>query len=404
MEVFTHFYQVNLEKLKIFSETFYVLYRQSLARPLITVLVTAHKRRQYIKKALDSVRAQNIDRSEYEVIVVSNFESSYEGLGNLRWITVDEEGLSPKIAVGFEEARGEVVSILEDDDQWLPDKLRLVRDIMRREYVDLLHNSKIRTYDDRVLPPDEQVDLRSCSFSARVGPGFKGADLRKFPRLWSCVYNNSAMSLRRDFVSQDQRLMKFFKTYNDTPGVDWLLTLYAFEHGVALHVPEPLTLLNTHNYFNGLRLPPGVRLADAIRTRRSHLEVFKFLSSRCKTLTCKLVVDVLKMGDYPYFLFADSAGRVNLRPRRVLTRFVGENLVPYILLVLYSPRMFFVRTLWILAPSIMIRLVASEPVRLSTKYSHKGLFLLNSGYSTNGTLIVSRAAPSPGNVTDVTVY
>ena len=344
-----------------------------MASPLITVLVTAYKRRRYIKKALDSVRAQDIDRSEYEVIVVSNFEGSYEGLSNLRWITVDEEGLSPKIAVGFEEARGEIVSILEDDDQWLPGKLRLVRAVMRRERADFLHNSKIRTYDGRVLPPDEQVDLRNCSFSAMVGPGFRGAGLRSFPRLWSCVYNNSAMSLRRDFVLQDKGLMRFLKTYNDTPGIDWLLTLYAFEHGVAMHVPEPLTLLNTHNYFNSLYLSPDARLAGAIRTKRSHLEVFKFLSSRCRTRTCRIAIDVLRMGDYPYFLFIDSAGRVNLRPKGVLARFVGENLVPYLMMLLYSPRAFFVRTLWLLAPSIMIRLASSEPARLTAKYSRKGL-------------------------------
>ena len=344
-----------------------------MANPLITVLVTAHKRRQYIRKALDSVRAQDIDRSEYEVIVVSNFEGRYEGLSNLRWIAVDEEGLSPKIAVGFEEARGEIVSILEDDDRWLPDKLRLVRDLMRRERADFLHNSKIRTYDDRVLPPDEQVDLRNCSFSARVGPGFSGAGLHKFPRLWSCVYNNSAISLRRDFVLQDQGLVRFLRAYNDTPGVDWLLTLYAFERGVALHVPEPLTLLNTHNYFDGLSLPPEASIAGAIRARRSHLKVFGFLSSRCRTRTCKLVIDLLRMSDYPYFLLADGAGHVNLKPKRALARFAGENLLPYILLPLLSPRAFFARTLWLLAPSAMIRLVSSEPARLAARYSRKGL-------------------------------
>ena len=346
---------------------------RALARPFITVLVTAHKRRQYIRKALDSVRAQSIDRSEYEVIVVSNFEDRYEGLSNLRWITVDEEGLSPKIAVGFEEARGEVVSILEDDDQWLPDKLRLVRDLMRQERIDFLHNSKIRTYDDRVLPPDEQMDLRNCSFSARVGPGFSGAGLHKFPKLWYCIWNNSAISIRRDFVLQDQDLVKFLKIFNGTNGVDWLLTLYAFEHGMAMHVPKPLTILNTHNFFDGLLAPPERRLLGTINMHRDHLKVLKFLSAKCRTRTCKLVINMLRMSGYPYFLFVDSGGHVDLRPRRKLARFVGENLPSYILLPLYSPREFSVRTLWFLAPLITMKLALSEPERLAARYSRKGL-------------------------------
>ena len=344
-----------------------------MAGPLITVLVTAHRRRQYIRKALDSVRAQNIDRSEYEVIVVSNFEDRYEGLSNLRWITVDEEGLSPKIAVGFEEARGEIVSILEDDDQWLPGKLRLVRDLMRQERADFLHNSKIRTYDDRVLPPDEQMDLRNCSFSARVGPGFRGAGLHKFPKLWYCVWNNSAISIRRDFVLQDQDLVKFLKILNGTNGVDWLLTLYAFEHGIAIHVPRPLTILNTHNFFDGLSTPPERRLLSAIKMRQDHLRVFEFLSAKCRTRTCKLVVDFLKMADYPYYFFIYDGNRVDLRPRKAIARFLGENLASYFMLPLYSFRAFSVTTLWLISPLTIVKLALSEPVRLKAKYLHKGL-------------------------------
>ena len=334
---------------------------RSVAGPLITVLVTAHKRRQYIKRALDSVRAQNIDRSEYEVIVVSNFEDRYEGLSNLRWITVDEEGLSPKIAVGFEEARGEIVSMLEDDDQWLPDKLRLVRDIMRRDRADFLHNNMIRTYNDVVLPRDEQIDLRICSFSAKIGPGFDTVSLRLFRRVWLCIWNNSSISIRRDLVLNEHNLVHFLKVSNVTHGVDWLLTLYSLDHGTVVHTHVPLTLYNLHNFFEVPYHMPERMLAHRLLASREHLKVLKFISNKCKTSKCKLVTNMLEVSEYPYFILTNSEGIFSSRPKSEFMRYLGERLPAYFLLLLYSPRIFVNKTLWSLMPvTLMLKLHLSE--------------------------------------------
>ena len=334
-----------------------------MAKPLITVLVTAHRRRQYIRKALDSVRAQDIDRSEYEVIVVSNFEGSYEGLSNLRWITVDEEGLSPKIAVGFEEARGEVVSMLEDDDRWLPGKLRLVRDLMRRERADFLHNNMVMTYDDAILPPNEQTYLKVCSFSAKIGPGFNTVSLRPFlRRIWPCIWNNSSISIRRDFVLSDQELVRFLKVSNVTHGADWLLTLYSIDYGTVLHVHNPLTLYNLHNFFEAPYHLPERMLARRVRASREYVKVLRFLSNKCKTSRCKLIADMVELAAYPYFLLTNSEGLFDPRPKSEFMRYLGERLPAYLLLLLlYSPRGAVIKTLWSLAPlTLMLRLLPSE--------------------------------------------
>ena len=333
-----------------------------MTKPLITVLVTAHRRRQYIRKALDSVRAQDIDRSEYEVIVVSNFEGRYEGLSNLRWITVDEEGLSPKIAVGFEEARGEIVSMLEDDDRWLPGKLRLVRDLMRRERADFLHNNIIMTYDDTILPPNEQTDLKVCSFSAKIGPGFNTVSLQLFRRIWPCIWNNSSISIRHDFVLSDQELTRFLKVSNVTHGVDWLLTLYSIDYGTVLHVHNPLTLYNLHNFFEAPYHLPERMLARIVRMSREYLKVLRFLSNKCKTSRCGLIADMLELATaYPYFMLTDSEGLFDPRPRSEFMRYLGERLPAYLLLLLYSPRSFANKTLWSLMPlTLTLKLLLSE--------------------------------------------
>ena len=332
-----------------------------MTRPLMTVLVTAHRRRQYIRRALDSVRAQTIDRSEYEVVVVSNFEGRYEGLSNLKWITVDEEGLSPKIALGFEEARGEVVSILEDDDQWLPDKLRFVRDLMMREHIDFLHNNMIRTYDDAILMPSEQADLKACSFSVKIGPGFDTVNLRLFRRVWPCIWNNSSMSVRRDFMLSDQELLRFLKVGDVTSGVDLLLALYSIDYGTVLHVHNPLTLYNLHNFFEAPYHKPEWMLAHIARVSREHLKVLRFLSNKCKTSRCKRFANMLELVTYPYFMLINSKGLLNLRLRNELMRYLGERLPAYLLLLFYSPRIFANKTLWSLMPlTLTLKLLPSK--------------------------------------------
>lgn len=41
--------------------------------PKLSVVITAHNRRKFLRAAVDSVLSQSLARSEYEVIVVKNF-------------------------------------------------------------------------------------------------------------------------------------------------------------------------------------------------------------------------------------------------------------------------------------------------------------------------------------------
>ena len=46
----------------------------SLSSPKVSVVITAYNRKQFLSQAIESIAKQEIDRSEFEVIVVSNFE------------------------------------------------------------------------------------------------------------------------------------------------------------------------------------------------------------------------------------------------------------------------------------------------------------------------------------------
>lgn len=115
-----------------------------MTRPLITVLAIAYNRREFIGSALQSALRQTLSRDLYEIVLVTNFKVSspilYEG--NIRVIFSDIRELGPKLASVIEQCQGDIISILEDDDIWLPEKLEHVKSVFDQfPYVCYYHNN-----------------------------------------------------------------------------------------------------------------------------------------------------------------------------------------------------------------------------------------------------------------------
>jgi glycosyltransferase involved in cell wall biosynthesis len=95
-----------------------------------SVIVCAHDRKQYLRAAVESVLAQDVDRSRFEVIVVKNFsdpeiDAELDRRG-VRHLLCSESPASLKIAAGLRASRGKVVLLLDDDDLFEPTKVRTV--------------------------------------------------------------------------------------------------------------------------------------------------------------------------------------------------------------------------------------------------------------------------------------
>lgn len=108
-------------------------------RPYITVVVTAYRRKRYLRDAVRSAIDQTLDRSKYEIIVLKDFadpeiDGWLAGLSPpVRVVTEDIPVLGAMAARGFELARGEVVSLLDDDDRYRRPKLQGVYDLFQRD-------------------------------------------------------------------------------------------------------------------------------------------------------------------------------------------------------------------------------------------------------------------------------
>jgi len=85
--------------------------------PYISVIIPAYNRIQYIGEAVNSVLNQTLSRDKYEIVVVTNMDlPDREGV---KIIKSNERWQGPMIIQGIEEARGEVIALLDDDDLFL---------------------------------------------------------------------------------------------------------------------------------------------------------------------------------------------------------------------------------------------------------------------------------------------
>src|SRR5262249_15400440 len=104
------------------------------AMPLISVVIPTYNRPEMLAEALASVRAQTL--SDYEIIVLSNGESfttqrqSHRVAieAGARWSALDEGNLPAARNFGIEQANGEWIAFLDDDDLWLTEQARTAND------------------------------------------------------------------------------------------------------------------------------------------------------------------------------------------------------------------------------------------------------------------------------------
>ncbi len=96
--------------------------------PTVSVIIPSHNRAQYIKRAIESVKAQTY--ADFEIVVVD--DGSTEDLQSvvtlcspdIRYIRHERSlGSAEARNSGIRNARGRFVAFLDSDDIWLPEKL-----------------------------------------------------------------------------------------------------------------------------------------------------------------------------------------------------------------------------------------------------------------------------------------
>ncbi|MEM3828697.1 MAG: glycosyltransferase family 2 protein [Conexivisphaerales archaeon] len=124
-------------------------------KPYISVIIVSHIKSKYLIEAIKSTLNQTLNRDLYEIIVVKNYKDeeidNFMKDNNIINIYTDIVEQGGKIVLGIENSSGEIISFLDYDDLFYPNKL---------EYVYNLFNKykKLGYYKNNYFPINERGD------------------------------------------------------------------------------------------------------------------------------------------------------------------------------------------------------------------------------------------------------
>lgn len=194
---------------------------------MITVITaTLGRRPEMLAEAVESVRAQTF--RDWEHIVVDDGSDSVPPIEGVRVLHVTHRGLGPARNAGLQEAAGEAIALLDDDDVWYPHHLATVWSEMQRTGADVVyadcdeegrrdgHHIEVRPFDAERLERENFLCVPATlvrTSALRAVGGFPAGSLEDWG-LWKAMH---AAGARFHFVPE--RTVRYrFHTDNLTYG------------------------------------------------------------------------------------------------------------------------------------------------------------------------------------------
>lgn len=192
--------------------------------PLISVVLTAYNRRQFIREALESVLNQTLPSDEYEIIIVKNFEhdgiDSMQDGSRIQCVSSDEASMGKFMLSGIRRIRGTIISFMEDDDIWEKERLEIVAQAFQKHCeLGYFHNAvlpitengetskTVRSFEDQNWKEGDSpmlIEGKSKSkYLNRMG--------KHFPD-----FNLSSISVHRDILEGNEPSLEVMETAIDT--------------------------------------------------------------------------------------------------------------------------------------------------------------------------------------------
>jgi glycosyltransferase involved in cell wall biosynthesis len=221
------------------------------------VIINSFNYAQYIEEAIDSVLSQDFPRDQMEILVIDDGSTDDTEVrvrkygSRLKYLYKPNGGQASALNLGFDNAQGEIIGLLDADDYWLPTKIKRVVQAFQS-------NPEVGMVYHRLLELDSDSGVRSdASFSAISGIVCQSRrDLLSY-----MVYPTSALAFRRNSLVTLLPIPKALTIQADA----YLAGLVIFLAPI-LAVNESLAVYRIHGK-NLFHLPSGEPNSNVIRRR-----------------------------------------------------------------------------------------------------------------------------------------
>ncbi len=178
-----------------------------------TVIVTAYKRKAFIKDAIKSIMENSLGPTE--IIVVKNFKDneidSFLGAYHIKNIYTDDETLGGKISLGISQSSGDILFFLEDDDLFSKNKIREVVHKFNEYDIGFYHNDQ-EIFFDKAIGSYSSIDNRGFVYYSDID----SQKLKKLLFKFKAGFNVSSIVISRDLAMRCIDLLRNVKITVDT--------------------------------------------------------------------------------------------------------------------------------------------------------------------------------------------
>ncbi|BAB60035.1 hypothetical protein [Thermoplasma volcanium GSS1] len=187
--------------------------------PYISVIIIAYNRKEFLLDAIKSALNQTLDREYYEIIVIKNFQDdtidNFIKENNIKGIISENKSLGGKISEALYVSKGEIVSFLEDDDLFFPNKLREVYDIfISNPNLVYYHNNFIKT-NNRLFEIDYSENKKNKKIFLKL---IELNNIKTINYLISkklIAFNMSAITIRKSYFNDCLDILENIRIAHD---------------------------------------------------------------------------------------------------------------------------------------------------------------------------------------------
>lgn len=256
--------------------------------PFISVIITAYNRKEFLSNAINSVLNQTLNRSKYEIIVVKNFKDEQidDLIKDAGAISLErgDEIIGSYMVAGIERSSGQILVFLDDDDEFLQDRLKIVSEIFES-------NLEIGYYHNDIIPIDtsgRELSInfrkRSSAFIEKAGQmhiqkPLTGSSANKLLKAAAYGYE-SAIAVRKSVMIQFLSFLKL--SVESAPDI---FTFYCalLSSACGILVVDPLKLTKYRLHAANISLFSVAREQNS-NTEKEEVRIFKFLSREKRSL------------------------------------------------------------------------------------------------------------------------
>lgn len=193
---------------------------------LISVIITAYDRRQYLLNAIKSALVQSLPRKLYEIIVVKNFHDNeidrFIQDNKIKEVYSEQKNQGRMVIDAFEKAEGEIISFLDDDDVFFPEKLKFVVEIFTLNSTIVYFHNGYKASREFDKPFYVSVSKESQELKQGKKSRVKIVDRNSSKRNISIFkqdggdFNSSCISVKKKLITDNMAFLKNIKHSVDT--------------------------------------------------------------------------------------------------------------------------------------------------------------------------------------------